>query len=59
MALGGVVRLWRRRIDLENIERLRFFGATTLVEDMAELEQAVARRLRAVAGAVRLDAGTP
>jgi flavoprotein len=43
-----MVRLWPRRIDLENTERLKEFEATTVVEDMAELEQAVAMRLAAI-----------
>ena len=46
---GGMVRLWPRRIDLDNTERLKSFEATTVVEDMAELEQAVTARLEAVA----------
>lgn len=48
MAPGGMVRLWPRRIDLENTERLRGFEATTVVESVAELERAVAARLREV-----------
>ena len=48
MAPGGMVRLWPRRIDLENTERLKAFEATTVVEDMSELERAVAERLEAV-----------
>jgi flavoprotein len=50
MAPGGMVRLWPRRIDLENTARLKEFEATTVVEDMAELEQAVMARLAAVGG---------
>ena len=42
MAPGGMVRLWPRRVDLENTERLKGFEATTVVEDMVELERAVA-----------------
>ena len=45
MAPGGMVRLWPRRIDLENTERLRAFEATTVVEDMAELERVLETRL--------------
>jgi dihydromethanopterin reductase (acceptor) len=45
LAPGGMVRLWPRRIDLENTARLKTFEATTVVEDMTELEQAVAARL--------------
>ncbi|MDX6749856.1 flavoprotein [Geminicoccaceae bacterium 1502E] len=48
MAPDGMVRLWPRRIDLENTERLRAFEATTVVESMAGLEAAVAARLAVV-----------
>ncbi|WP_407660452.1 flavoprotein [Marinimicrococcus flavescens] len=48
MAPDGMVRLWPRRIDLENTERLRGFEATTVVESMAALEAAVAARLAMV-----------
>ena len=48
MAPGGMVRLWPRRVDLENTERLKAFEATTVVEDMAELERAVTARLAEV-----------
>ena len=41
----GMVKVYPRRIDLENTERLKSFEATTVVESMAELEQAVAARL--------------
>jgi dihydromethanopterin reductase (acceptor) len=50
MAPDGLVRLWPRRIDLENTERLRCFELTTVVEDMAGLEAAVAARLAEVGG---------
>lgn len=45
MAPDGMVRLWPRRVDLENTERLKGFELTTVVEDMAGLERAVAGRL--------------
>ena len=45
MAPDGMVRLWPRRIDLENTDRLRAFEGTTVVEDMAQLEAAVRVRL--------------
>ena len=48
MAPGGMVRLWPRRVDLENTERLRGFELTTVVEDMASLERAVRARLAEV-----------
>ena len=41
----GMVKVYPRRIDLENTERLKSFEATTVVESIAELEQAVAARL--------------
>ena len=44
-APGGVVKVWPRRIDLENTERLKSFEDTTVVETMAELEAAVRNRL--------------
>ena len=50
MAPGGMVRLWPRRIDLENTERLKAFEATTVVGSMAELDRAVEARLHEVAG---------
>ncbi len=52
MAPDGLVRLWPRRVDLENTERLKGFEATTVVEDMAGLERAVTGRLAEVAGGV-------
>ena len=45
MAPDGKVRLWPRRIDLENTERLKSFEDTQVVESMAELEQALRARL--------------
>ncbi len=41
----GMVKVYPRRIDLENTERLKSFEATTVVESMAELEQAIGARL--------------
>lgn len=41
----GMVKVYPRRIDLENTERLKSFEGTTVVESMAELEAAVAARL--------------
>jgi flavoprotein len=40
----GLVRVYPRRIDLENTERLKGFEATQVVETLAELEAAVAQR---------------
>ena len=45
----GMVKVYPRRIDLENTERLRAFEATEVVETLTELEQAVARRKRELA----------
>lgn len=45
MAPDRMVRLWPRRIDLDNTERLKLFEETTVVEDMAGLRQAVETRL--------------
>lgn len=50
MAPGGMVRLWPRRIDLDNTDRLRSFEATTVVEDMGGLERAVVGRLAETVG---------
>ena len=51
MAPDGMVRLWPRRVDLGNTERLKGFEATTVVEDMAGLERAVMGRLGEVGAA--------
>ena len=40
----GMVKVYPRRIDLENTERLKAFDATQVVETLTELEQALARR---------------
>ena len=45
-APGGVVKVWPRRIDLENVEKLKTFEGTTVVESMAALVDAVNARLR-------------
>ncbi|MCS6781283.1 MAG: flavoprotein [Geminicoccaceae bacterium] len=49
MAPHRMVRLWPRRIDLENTARLKAFEGVAVVEDMAALEAAVAARLAEVA----------
>src|SRR5919198_1800044 len=48
-APDGMVKVYPRRVDLENTERLKSFEATSVVETLAELEQAVARRQRELA----------
>jgi len=45
----GLVKVYPRRIDLENTERLKSFDATQAVESLDELEQALARRKRHLA----------
>ena len=41
----GMVKVYPRRIDLENVERLKEFEATTVVADMHALRQALKDRL--------------
>ena len=45
MAPAGMVKVYPRRIDLDNVERLKRFEATQVVMSMAELEGAVRSRL--------------
>lgn len=40
-----VVKVYPRRIDLENMEKLKTFEETTVAADMAELEAAIQKRL--------------
>ncbi len=42
----GMVKVFPRRIDLENTERLRSFEGTRVVDTLAELEHALAQRKR-------------
>jgi len=42
----GMVKVYPRRIDLENTQRLKTFDATDVVETLAELEQVLERRKR-------------
>lgn len=42
----GMVKVYPRRIDLENTEKLKSFEATTVVESVADLKSAVAARLK-------------
>lgn len=44
-APDGMVKVYPRRIDLENTDRLRGFEATTVVESFADLERALAERM--------------
>jgi flavoprotein len=48
MAPGGMVKVWPRRIDLDNVDRLRSFEATTVVETLDELTGALRERLACV-----------
>src|SRR5215467_13485117 len=45
----GMVKVYPRRIDLENTDRLKSFDATQVVVSLDELEQALARRKRHLA----------
>jgi dihydromethanopterin reductase (acceptor) len=49
-APGGMVKVWPRRIDLENVEKLKRFEDTLVVESMVALEAAVERRLTCKSG---------
>ncbi|MFQ5617714.1 MAG: flavoprotein [Rhodospirillales bacterium] len=42
----GMVKVYPRRIDLENVERLKSFEATQVVESVDELEAAIQARLK-------------
>jgi flavoprotein len=44
MAPHGLVKVYPRRIDLENTERLKRFERTTVVESLADLVAAIGRR---------------
>jgi flavoprotein len=44
-APAGMVKVYPRRIDLENVDRLRSFEATTVVESLEDLEKALEARL--------------
>jgi dihydromethanopterin reductase (acceptor) len=48
MAPEGMVRVYPRRIDLENVERLKTFEATTVVETLDGLRKALEERLACV-----------
>ncbi len=44
MAPGGMVKVFPRRIDLDNVEKLKQFEATTVVESVAALDEALGAR---------------
>lgn len=46
----GMVKVYPRRIDLDNTARLKSFEGTHVVETLPELEQALAERKRELAG---------
>lgn len=46
-APSGMVKVYPRRIDLENVERLRSFDGVAVVETMAGLEAALTTRMAA------------
>jgi dihydromethanopterin reductase (acceptor) len=50
MAPEGMVKVYPRRIDLDNTERLKSFEATMVIESLADLLAAIARRKREIDG---------
>jgi len=48
MAPSGMVKVYPRRIDLDNVERIKTFEATNVVEDLKSLERAIRARLEQV-----------
>src|SRR5579885_2124099 len=47
---GGIVKVWPRRIDLENVEKLKLFERTAVVESLSGLGYAVKSRLACLSG---------
>ena len=45
----GMVKVYPRKIDLENTERLKAFDATVVAETLIELQAALARRRQELA----------
>jgi dihydromethanopterin reductase (acceptor) len=45
MAPDGMVKVYPRKVDLDNVEKLKSFEATQVVESLADLERAVQDRL--------------
>lgn len=45
MAPGGMVKVYPRRIDLENVERLKSFSATTVVDSVEALRITLRERI--------------
>jgi dihydromethanopterin reductase (acceptor) len=50
IAPGGPVKVYPRRIDLENTARLKLFERTHVVESLAELQEAIGRRKKELTG---------
>lgn len=50
MAPDGMVKVYPRRIDLENTERLKSFEATEVVESLDQLDRALGARMADFAG---------
>ena len=50
MAPGGMVKVFPRRIDLENTARLKDFEDTQVVESLSELERAIETRVGCLNG---------
>jgi dihydromethanopterin reductase (acceptor) len=48
-APGGIVKVWPRRVDLENVEQLKTFEDTVVVESMDGLVAAIDSRMRCLA----------
>ncbi len=46
MAPSGMVKVYPRRVDLDNVEKLKSFEATTVVKSMEALEQSLMARLQ-------------
>jgi flavoprotein len=50
----GMVKVYPRRIDLENTQKLKSFDATSVVENLSELRGAIAKRRAEIAyGTIR------
>ena len=45
MAPDGMVKVYPRKVDLDNVEKLKSFEATQVVESLADLERALQDRL--------------
>jgi len=51
-APDGMVKVYPRRIDLENTEKLKTFEATTVAETLDELRIAIAKRRQEIVGSI-------